>query len=112
MKREQKNMIGIIVILILFLAYSALQAEYGKDIMFHPEKDTSSLWVAGISLGLILVFLGYIFSRKTKMDIIPDINRYERQFEEEYRNFVSEIDEPNKNVKRISKDIPTREDKW
>ena len=88
MKREQKNMIGIIVILILFLAYSALQAEYGKDIMFHPEKDTSSLWVAGISLGLLLVFLGYIFSRKTKIDIIPDINR------------------------NTSRDIPTREDKW
>ena len=93
--------------------FSALQAEYGTGIMVNPEKAiSSSLMIAGVSLTILFVFLGYIFSKKTKMDIIPDINRYERQFEEEYRNFVSEIDEPNKNVKRISKDIPTREDKW
>jgi hypothetical protein len=36
------------------------------------------------------VFLGY---KKTKVDIIPDIKKYEQQFEEEYRNFVSGIDE-------------------
>lgn len=92
--------------------FSALQAEYGKEILVQPEKDISSLWIIGISLTLLLVFIGYIFSRKTKMDIIPDIKKYERQFEEEYRNFVSEIDGPDENVNHISKEAPTQEEKW
>jgi hypothetical protein len=57
------------------------------------------------------VFLGYIFSKKTKVDIIPEIKKYEQQFEEEYRNFVSEIDEPNKNKNPVSNDTSTPEDK-
>lgn len=73
--------------------FSALQAEYGKEILAPHGKDISSkLWVIGAALSLLLVFLGYIFSRKTKMDIIPDLKKYEQQFEEEYRNFVSEKD--------------------
>ncbi|MFZ3383365.1 MAG: cytochrome c-type biogenesis protein CcmH [Candidatus Methanoperedens sp.] len=92
--------------------FSALQAEYGTEIIAPPGKDISSkLWVIGTSLSLLLVFLVYIFSRKTKMDIIPDINKYEKQFEEEYRNFVSEIDEPDMNEKHVSNDISTLEDK-
>jgi len=91
--------------------FSVLQAEYGNEILAHPEKDISSkLWVIGAALGILFVFLGYIFSKKTKMDIIPDIKKYER-FEEEYRNFVSEIDEPNKNKNPVSNDTSTPEDK-
>ena len=92
--------------------FSALQAEYGKEIIVHPEKDISSLWVVGISLSILFVFLGYILSRETKIDIILDIKKYELQFEQEYRNFVSEIDEPNEDTNHISKDIPAQEDKW
>jgi hypothetical protein len=39
------------------------------------------------------VFLGYIFTRRTKLEAIPDIKRYKEQFEEEYRTFVSEMEE-------------------
>ena len=70
--------------------FSALQAEYGKEILAPHGKDKASkLWVVGAALSLILVFLGY---RKTKIDIIPDTKKYEQQFEEEYRNYVSEKD--------------------
>lgn len=78
--------------------YSALQAEYGKDILVHPEKNPErmislSLWAGGISLSILLVFLGYIFTRKPDKDIIPDIKKYEQRFEEEYREFISEFDD-------------------
>ncbi len=74
----------------------ALQAEYGKEILAHPEKANSiSLWVGGISLSILFVFLGYIFTRKSNKDIIPDIKKYEQRFEEEYHEFISEFDEPN-----------------
>lgn len=75
--------------------FSALQAEYGKEILVSPEKTSSSLWVGGIILSILFVFLGYIFTRKTKMAVIQDIKKYEQRFEEEYREFVSELDEPN-----------------
>lgn len=92
--------------------FSALQAEYGKEILAPPEKDrTSKLWVIGAALGLLLAFVGYIFSRKTKMHIIPDMKKYEQQFEEEYRNFVSEIDETNKNENHVSNDTSKLEEK-
>ena len=94
--------------------FSALQAEYGKGIIVHPEKAiSSSLMIAGVSLIILFVFLGYIFSKKTKMDIVPDIKKYEQQFEGEYRNFVSEIDEfdRNKNTNHIPEDIPIQEAK-
>ena len=74
--------------------FSALQAEYGKDIVKHPEKISAmSLWVAGASLSILFVFLGYIFTRRKKLKTIPDIKRYEEQFEEEYMKFVSEMEE-------------------
>ena len=74
--------------------FSALRAEYGKDIMKHPETtSTMLLWMGGISLSILFVFLGYIFTRRPKMDIIPDIRRYEERFEEEYKKFVSEKEE-------------------
>ncbi len=74
--------------------FSALEAEYGKDILKHPEKTSSvSLWVAGASLSLLLVFIGYIFTKKMKTEIIPDIRKYEERFDEEYRKFVSEMEE-------------------
>ncbi len=76
--------------------FSALQAEYGKDILVHPEKTNSlSLWMGGVSLSILFGFLGYIFTRKPNMDIIPDIKKYEQRYEEEYREFISELDEPN-----------------
>ena len=75
--------------------FSALQAEYGKEILAHPEKASSlSLWADGVSLSLLFVFLGYIFTKKQKMEIIPDIKKYEQRFEDEYRRFVSELNEP------------------
>ncbi len=77
--------------------FSALQAEYGKDILAHPEKDSSiPLWVGSILLAITFVFLGYIAIKKPNLRIIPDIpdkQKYEQQFEEEYRKFVSEVEE-------------------
>lgn len=71
--------------------YSALQAEYGNAILVHQEKINSMLfWMAVASLIILFVFLGYIFTRKMKTELIPDIKRYEERFEEEYRKFVSE----------------------
>ncbi len=76
--------------------FSALQAEYGKEILVHPEKKSLiSLWVGGVSLSILFVFLGYIFTRKPNKDIIPDIKKYEQRFEEDYREFISEFDEPD-----------------
>ncbi len=92
--------------------FSALQAEYGKEILAHPEKSSSmSLWMGGISLSILFVFLGYIFTRKPKMDVIPDIKKYEQKFEEEYQKFVSELDEHEKNIEPFSKDSTDREGK-
>ena len=51
--------------------------------------------MGGVSISILFVFLGYIFTRKPKKDIIPDIKKYEQRFEEEYREFISEFDEPN-----------------
>jgi hypothetical protein len=54
------------------------------------------LWIGGISLTLIFVFLGYIAIKKPALKVIPDIpdkQKYEQQFEEEYRKFVSEVEE-------------------
>lgn len=70
--------------------FSALQAEYGREILAHPEKTTSmSLWVGGISLTILFAFLAYIFTKKPKIEIMPDIKRYEQRFEEEYQNYIS-----------------------
>ena len=65
-----------------------------------------------LSLTILFVYLGYIFYKKMKTDIVPDIKKYEQQFEEEYRNFVSEIDEPDKDTNHIPGDIPSQEAKW
>ena len=73
---------------------SALSAEYGSEILAHPEKDgPASLWVAGIFLFFLLLFLGYILNKKPRLNIAPDKEKYERMFEEEYRKFVSEQEE-------------------
>lgn len=70
--------------------FSALQAEYGREILAHPEKTTSmSLWVGGISLTILFAFLAYIFTKKPKIEIMPDIKKYEQRFEEEYQNYIS-----------------------
>lgn len=83
--------------------FSALQAEYGKEILVRPEKTSSlSLWAGGVSLSILLVFLGYIFTRKPGKDTIPDTKEYEQRFEEEYRKFVSELDENDKNIEPFS----------
>ncbi len=78
--------------------FSALQAEYGKEILAHSERDNPvPLWViGGISLAFISVFLGYIAIKKPNLRYIPDIpdkQKYEQRFEEEYRKFVSEAEE-------------------
>ncbi len=86
--------------------FSALQAEYGKEVLAHPERDNSvPLWIGGISLVFIFVFLGYIAIKKPNLraipgihdndipDGIPDKQKYEQRFEEEYRKFVSEAEE-------------------
>ncbi|MCX9012425.1 MAG: cytochrome c-type biogenesis protein CcmH [Candidatus Methanoperedens sp.] len=73
---------------------SALQAEYGGGILVRPEKkDPSPLWIAGILLVPVLMFLGYILARKPDNGIIPAGEEYERQFEEEYQSFVSKQEE-------------------
>ncbi len=75
--------------------FTALQTEYGKEILAHPEKTNSmSLWTAGIALTIMLAFLGYFITKKPNPDIIPDKKKYEQRFDEEYRKFVSEFDEP------------------
>ncbi len=74
--------------------FSALQAEYGKEILIHPEKTNSMLlWMGGATLIILFIFLGYIFTRKMKTELIPDIRQYEERFDEEYRKFVSEMEE-------------------
>jgi len=73
--------------------YSALQAEY-EGIIAHPEKGSlAPLWVAGIPLAVILVFAGYALNKKPNLNIIPDREKYEKQFDEEYQKFVSEMEE-------------------
>lgn len=104
---------------------SALQAEYGKGILVHPEKTISiSLWV-GVLLAVILGFVGYIATRKPNPDVIPDMEKYEKRFEEEYRKFVygfedpkdihlfervRQIDENNENPGHFPKGISTMEE--
>ncbi|MCX9014517.1 MAG: cytochrome c-type biogenesis protein CcmH [Candidatus Methanoperedens sp.] len=76
--------------------YSAMQAGYGDGIIAHPGKmNNTSLWIAGVLSVLFLIFIGYIVARKPNPAIIPIPGRekYEGQFEEEYRNFVSELEE-------------------
>ncbi len=80
--------------------YSALQAQYG-NIIAHPKENPTPLWVAGIPLAIVLVLIGYALNKKPDPDIVPDMEKYEKQFEEEYRKFVSEFDE--------SKEQPTYE---
>lgn len=69
--------------------YSALQAQYG-NILVHPKEKPTPLWVAGIPLAIVLVLIGYALNKKPDPDIVPDMEKYEKQFEEEYRKFVSE----------------------
>lgn len=76
--------------------FSALQAEYGKDILSRPEKsysDSMPLLVAGVPLALILAFLGYTIIRRPKADIVLDREKYEKRFEEEYQEFLSDLEE-------------------
>lgn len=73
--------------------FSALQAEYGREILAHPGKTGSiSLWAGGILLVILFALLAYIFTKKPKMEIMPDIKKYEQQFEEEYRKFITEME--------------------
>lgn len=74
--------------------FSTLLAEYGKDIIAHPKQINSMLLsMAVASLIILFVILGYIFTRKKKAKIIPDIKKYEEHFEEEYNNFVSKMED-------------------
>jgi cytochrome c-type biogenesis protein CcmH/NrfF len=74
--------------------FSTLQTEYGKEIIAHPKKINSMLLsMAAASLILLVVILGYIFTKKKKTKYIPDIKRYEELFQEEYRKFVSEMED-------------------
>ncbi len=93
--------------------YSALQTEYGKEILAHPQKNSVLPWVAGISVGFVVVVLGFVLIRKPNPDITPapDKEKYEKQFEEEYRKFVSEFDESNKDINSFSKGSSEMEEK-
>jgi len=92
--------------------FSALQAEYGKEILVSPEKTSStSLWLGVVSLSILFVFLGYIFTKKPRKDTIPDIKKYEQRFEEEYHKFLFELDEPHKSIEPFSKDSTDKEGK-
>lgn len=74
--------------------FSALQAEYSKEILSRPEKsDSMPLLIAGVPLALILAFLGCIITKKPNPDIIPDRKKYEKRFEEEYQKYLSELEE-------------------
>lgn len=74
--------------------FAALKAEYGSGILAHPERASStSLWVTGISLVVILAFIVFIMTRKPDPGIIPGTKKYEQRFEEEYQKFVSEMEE-------------------
>ena len=76
--------------------YSALQTEYGEGIIAHPDKiNKTSLWIPGTLLVLFFIFIGFIVLRKPNSDVIPIPGRekYEGQFETEYRNFISELEE-------------------
>lgn len=70
--------------------FSALKTEYGSDIAAQEKKDTTSLWVGGVSLS-VLVLLGYFMKTKPNPLILP--YEYKQQFEEEYRRFVGETEE-------------------
>ncbi|MBE0521797.1 MAG: cytochrome c-type biogenesis protein CcmH [Candidatus Methanoperedenaceae archaeon] len=76
--------------------YSALQKGYGEGIIAHPDRiGKTSLWIPGILLVIFLIFVGYIVSRKPNPGVIPIPGRekYERQFQEEYRNFILELED-------------------
>lgn len=68
--------------------FSALLAQYG-DIVAHDKAGSTSLWIMGIPLAIILVFVGYIVKKKPNLDIVPDMEKYEKRFEEEYREFAA-----------------------
>jgi len=72
---------------------SALVAEYGNDIIAQDKKDFTSLWAGGIILSIVLLILGYFGIKKLKPAIIILHEKYERQFEEEYKRFVDETEE-------------------
>lgn len=73
--------------------HSALKAEYGSEILAHPEKSSSILlWMGGVSLTILFAFLAYIFTKKPNLEIIPDIKKYEQTFEEEYQKFITEME--------------------
>lgn len=75
--------------------FSALQAEYGREILAHQEKTNSMLlWLGGVFLIILFVFLGFILNKKPNPNIIPATNKekYKQQFEEEYQKFVFEVE--------------------
>ena len=72
--------------------FAALKTEYGNDIVAKEKKDTTSLWVGGIFLSVVLVLSGYFMKTKLNPLVLPyDI--YQQQFEEEYQRFVDETEE-------------------
>ncbi len=67
---------------------SALVKEYSNDIIIPERKDTAPLWAGSIILLVVLVLVGYFAARKPDPYIIPDSEKYKKQFDEEYRRFV------------------------
>lgn len=73
--------------------FSALKTEYGNDIAAQENKDTTSLWVGGVFLSIVLVILGLFMKRKLNPHVLPFYDKYQQRFEEEYRRFVDETEE-------------------
>lgn len=72
--------------------FSALKTEYGNDIVAQEKIDTTSLWVGGLFLSVVLLLLGYFMKTKVNPLVLPS-DKYQQQFDEEYRRFVDETEE-------------------
>ncbi len=67
--------------------FSALVKEYGNVIIID-RKDTASLLAGSVILLIVLLLVGYFAARRPDPYVIPDSEKYKKQFEEEYLKFV------------------------
>lgn len=66
---------------------SALVKEYG-NVIIPERKDTTTLLAGSIILLVVLVLVGYFAASKPDPYVIPDSEKYRKQFDEEYLRFV------------------------